>query len=148
MAAGSLPAQGSFSINDINLAFYSAANTKTLSGLAADARIDLPAGIRDFYCTRVCCVWVANPLMEWDFDLYGPIEFSSSYLEIVPDKTFTVYSTPDFVTNVCNQTTNTICIYPNSVNSETTRAGRVCMCATTGGYDTSFICVIQFSQFY
>jgi len=146
MAAGSLPTSFPLSINDINVAFYSASNTKSLSGLAGDARISLPANLCDFLGTPYCKIVPAQASMLWAWDDFGSGVSDDSNLFVIPDKTWTVYSQPTWIEHSCNQTTNVITIWPGSENSNPTRTGRVCICAGGTTYGTGFVNVEQGSQ--
>lgn len=145
MAAGSLP-NLPLSINQINVAFYSASNTKGLCGLAGDARISLPAQLADFQGLPYCQIAPAPTSVGWAWDDSGIGVLESVNLIVVPDKTWTVYSAPLWMEFSEFQSTNEIEIWPGSENSNPTRTGRICICAGGTTYATGFILVEQGSQ--
>ncbi len=145
MASGSFPSLP-LSVNGINVAFYGGtppAGSNTLVCAATISRLTLPIKISDFVGLPYCQIHPVISSMGWSSSEYGTGVACCSCLQIIPDKTFAVYSKPVWITTVCNQTTNFICIYPTTCNSGAVRSGFVCICETTGDYKTRSINVTQ-----
>lgn len=141
MAAGSLPTSPPLSINDINVAFYSASGTKTLSELASDVTdISLPAGVLDFLGCPYCQVYPTINYMSWEYNQIGSSNECTSYVKIIPKiSDYRVFAAPSWLSIFDDP--SSITMYPTQENSGAVKYGRVCLCACTASYQTHFICV-------